>query len=431
MQIVTVQVSSHPLLKPEFAIYYCILKNLERMKTNIILTAVACGSMLLSTQLSNAQETVVVEEETVALVNEVECKTHYSSSWRDNWFIQVGAGVQVPFTDTWLPGDQQHRRVSMAYNAGVGHWFSPYLGFRISAMYGKMRFDMEYKEKAQMLTANADLMWDMTSSICGVNPNRVFSFIPFVGVGGTYTWHFRPHIISEVGDGHGNIKDKFWTLPVSAGFQLRFRLCKYVDFFAEARAQFYGDEFNSFVSGDPIEANISAIGGFSFTIGGRKFEAYNPCDYLGYINNLNNQVNDLRGELAATSAALAAANAQLPCPEATTAAPVEQTPMLTTVRFKINSANISDEEMVNVYNIAQWMKANPDAKVVVDGYADRDTGTSEYNQELSERRSQAVIDTLVKEYGIDGARLTKRAYGSSEQPYGENDWNRIVIFTQP
>ncbi|MCM1348372.1 MAG: OmpA family protein [Firmicutes bacterium] len=402
------------------------------MKTNYLLTAIACGSMLLTANYASAQETVVVEQETITLVNEVQCKTHYSSSWRDNWFIQLGAGVQTPFTEFYLPDGKQKREVSMVYNLGFGHWFSPYLGFRISGMYGKMRYDFDMKNKAQMATANADLMWDMTSSVCGVNPKRVFSFIPFVGIGGTYTWDFKG-IGSNVVDSDGKYRGNQWTLPVSAGFQMRFRLCDYVDFFAEARAQFYGDQFNGYVGGDPIEANITAIGGFNINIGPRKFEAYNPCDYLSYINDLNGKVNDLRGELAATTAALAAAEAQLPCPEVTQAQATAPgaTPMLAVVRFKINSAYISNEEMVNVYNVAQWMKANPDATVSVEGYADRDTGTAEYNQELSERRAKAVIDALVNDYGINADRLKANAYGSSTQPYPENNWNRIVIFTQP
>ncbi len=401
------------------------------MKTKTLLTAFACGGMLFAANNANAQETVVVEQETIGLVTQVECKTHYSSSWRDNWYIQIGAGVQSPFVDKYMPKDKGTRKVSPVYNIGVGHWFSPYLGFRISGMYGKMRWGYEKYNKANMATANADLMWDLTSSICGVNPDRVFSIIPFVGVGGTYTWDFKYPTLGNTQTQEGYTKTKEWTLPVSAGIQFRFRLCEYVDFFAEARAQFYGDNFNGFVGGDPIEANLTAIGGFSFTFGGRHFDSYNPCDYLDYINNLNGQVNDLRGKLAATEAALAAANAQLPCPEVTEVAVQEQAPLLATVRFKINSAKIMDTEAVNVYNVAQWMKANPNATVVIDGYADRDTGTSAYNQELSERRAKAVYDALVNDYGISPSRLSTNAYGSSTQPYPENNWNRIVIFTQP
>ena len=171
-------------------------------------------------------------------------------------------------------------------------------------------------------------------------------------------------------------------------------------------------------------------GGLSFNLGKRNYKAYNPCEYVDYINSLNNQVNDLRGALATTAAALAAAEAQLPCPEVQAPAPAAAPP-LPTVRFKINSAVITDEEAVNVYNVAQWMKANPEAKVYVQGYADKDTGTAAYNMELSQRRGQSVVDALVNQYGIVPSRLTIQANGSDVQPYETNDWNRIVIFTQP
>lgn len=403
------------------------------MKTNFYLTATACVGMFFAANSAQAQEqVVVVEQETIAIEQPVECKTHYSSSWRDNWFIQLGAGAQVPFVDITSENGEKHHKASAVYNVGFGHWFSPYLGFRISGLYGKMRYNFVGHDKAQMASANADLMWDMTTSCCGVNPDRVFSFIPFVGVGGTFTWDFKG-VKSNIYNGDlTHRKNNQWTLPVSVGFQLRFRLCKYVDFFAEARAQFYADNFNNYVQGDPIEANITAIGGLSFNIGGRKFTGYNPCEYLGYVNQLNNQVNDLRAEVASTAAALAAANAQLPCPEVkeTNAVATVQTPMLASVRFKINSAKISDEEMVNVYNVAEWMKANPDVTVTVDGYADEDTGTAAYSQELSARRAQAVKDALVG-YGVSADRLNTKAYGSATQPYNENNWNRIVIFSQP
>lgn len=87
--------------------------------------------------------------------------------------------------------------------------------------------------------------------------------------------------------------------------------------------------------------------------------------------------------------------------------------------------------MVNVYNIAEYMKANPDARIVVRGYADKDTGTSAYNMKLSERRAQAVADILTGDYGISADRLILEAAGSDVQPYSTNDWNRIVIFAVP
>ncbi|MBD5323584.1 MAG: OmpA family protein [Bacteroides sp.] len=401
------------------------------MKKNLLLAIAGVGGMLLSSNYASAQEAVGIVEESVITEVPVECKTNYSTSWKDNWFIQLGAGVQIPYVDHYLNKGDDKRHITPVYNVGFGHWFSPYLGFRVTGYYGRLHLDWGKYNKANMANANVDLMWDMFNSFAGPNPNRVFSIIPFVGVGGTYTWGFDPSL-ATIPDGDGHHKTKQWTLPVSAGLQLRFALCKYVDFFAEGRVNFYGDEFNNVVSGDPIEANVSVYGGFSFNIGGRNYSAYNPCEYLGYINTLNNQVNDLRGQLATTAAALAAAEAQLPCPEVVEQeAIVIQTPILASVRFKIDSARISNEEMVNVYNVAEYMKANPNVTVTVQGYADKDTGTAAYNMELSQRRAQAVVDALVNKYGVDSSRLTINANGSDTQPYSENNWNRIVIFTQP
>ena len=85
-------------------------------------------------------------------------------------------------------------------------------------------------------------------------------------------------------------------------------------------------------------------------------------------------------------------------------------------------------EMVNVYNTAQYLQANPDQTLAIVGYADKDTGTSAYNMALSKRRAQAVYDALVNKYGINPDRLTIVAQGSDSQPYDVNNWNRIVIF---
>ncbi|MGM9827863.1 MAG: OmpA family protein [Muribaculaceae bacterium] len=389
----------------------------------------ASAAALFAAPGAIAQDAVVVEEETVVVTENVPCKTHYYTTKRDNWFIQIGAGINAPMVDNALPkGKDGKIQMTAAYNFGFGKWFSPYLGWRFNAVGGAIHWQNINYDKAKYVNASVELMWDMFNSF-KVNPRRVFSIVPFVGVGGTYVWDY----INPQGNDlqrNGKVRKDQWLLPVSAGIQFRLRLCKYVDFFAEGRFQLYGDNFNNTISGNPIEANLTAIGGFNFNIGGSDFRNYNPCDYLGYINTLNNQVNDLRGELATTAAALAAAEAQLPCPEVTTApAKAAAAPLLSTVRFKINSDVIEDYEQVNVYNIAQWMKANPNANVTIAGYADKDTGTSEYNMALSKRRAEAVRSALVNDYGINPDRLSTEAQGSSVQPYSENNWNRIVIFS--
>lgn len=399
------------------------------MKKSLFLLG-ACGAMLMSAQAVNAQETVVVEEETLTLTQEIPCKTHYYSTSRDNWFIQIGAGVNAPFVENYATSQSgKGRHLSVAYNAAFGKWISPYLGWRISFLGGPLHWNNVTMARAKYANANVDFMWDMFNSCHGVNSRRVFSIVPFVGLGGTFLWDYKGEPGNMI-NRNGKVKSNEWCLPVSAGLQLRFRLCKYVDFFAEGRAQFYGDNFNNEAVGRPVDINVTAVGGFTFNLGGSDFNSYNPCDYLGYINSLNNQVNDLRGALATTAAALAAAEAQLPCPDVAVVEPVvAAAPLMATVRFKINSDKISNEEMVNVYNIAQWMKDNAQQNVTITGYADKDTGTSAYNMGLSKRRAEAVRDMLVNKYGINPDRLSIQAEGSSVQPYDVNNWNRIVIFS--
>lgn len=398
------------------------------MKKALFTTALCCALLVPAFGAQAQDETVVVEE--TAIVTEVPCKTHYYVDSKDNWFIQFGAGFAIPYVEGRNAQGKYESHLTMNYNVGFGKWFSPYMGWRLSFYGGPLHSpNGNTIKKFNYVNGNLDFMWDMFNSLGGVNSHRVFSIIPYVGFGGTYAWDFRPT---------GNIVTRdattknyhSWTLPVSAGLQMRFRLCKYADFFVEARGSFYGDNFNDVSYGRPIDINLTVDGGFTINIGGRDYQSYNPCDYLGYISNLNGQVNDLRAALAGTAAALAAAEAQLPCPEVVEAVAVEAAPapLMATVRFTLNSSKIADVEMVNVYNVAQWMNQYPEQNVAIVGYADKDTGTSAYNMGLSKRRAQAVYDALVNKYGINPDRLSISAEGSDVQPYDVNNWNRIVIF---
>ena len=404
------------------------------MKTKQLILALGMTMMLptaINAQSQSQQPDDVMVEVMDVTVTEVDCKPIYSTAWSENWFLQLGAGINMPFVENSLPGGDAKRKITLAMNVGVGRWFSPYMGFRFSALGGALHWENGNYSKAKYANLNLDFMWDMMNSVAGVNPNRVFSINPFVGLGGTYTWDINS-AAANVHANNGKIKDNTWTLPVSAGIQFRFRTGKYVDIFMEARSQFYADNFNGTVGGKPVDVDFTAVGGLSINLGGVSFTKTDPCAYLNYMQNLNDQVNELRGQLSKTNNELAAAKAQLPCPDPVVQVnevDVIETDMpLATVRFTINSAKISNEQMVNVYNMAQWLEVYPDATVTICGYADDETGSSEYNMKLSERRAKAVYDALVNQYGVDSGRLTIQAFGSETQPYETNNWNRIVIF---
>ncbi len=396
------------------------------MKKNILLALVACSGML-SVANVNAQEAVVVEEE-VAVAELTPCKDYYDLS-SGNWFIQAGAGINLPLVESYLPNGEEKMHMTAAYNLGIGKWMSPYLGVRLSALGGAYHWDNYVYTKAKYANLNVDLMWDMFNTFGSANSNRVVSILPFVGIGGTFCWDFTQ---SGIGDNDGKAKSNSWTLPVSAGLQFRFRLSEKFDFFVEGRAQMYGDNFNNAAYGEPVDVNVTAIGGFTYHFGKRGFNTVNPCDYLAQIDALNNQVNDLRGALANCNNRLAAAEAQLPCPEVKCpeCPEVVSVPLMSNVQFTLNSAKVRKSEMINVYNIAKWMNDNPSVKVIIKGYADKKTGTAAYNKTLSEKRAQSVYNLLVDKYGISADRLSILAEGSESQVFDENNWNRVVIFSE-
>ena len=89
------------------------------------------------------------------------------------------------------------------------------------------------------------------------------------------------------------------------------------------------------------------------------------------------------------------------------------------VYFETNSAEIDadSKELLRTLGVAV-LKANPDLRVRVDGHTDS-RGSDAYNQQLSERRAEAVRKFFIDE-GIDAeparvARLRRVAAGRPER----------------
>ena len=102
-------------------------------------------------------------------------------------------------------------------------------------------------------------------------------------------------------------------------------------------------------------------------------------------------------------------------------------PLRREIFFTIRATQIVKEEMAKVEEIANYLKANPNAKVVITGHADKGTGNSTINKNLSEKRAKIVADTLVKKFGIAESRISYEAKGDAEQPFAENEKNRVSI----
>ena len=85
------------------------------------------------------------------------------------------------------------------------------------------------------------------------------------------------------------------------------------------------------------------------------------------------------------------------------------------INFEYNSANISAKSMPSVQALGSAL-TNSDLKgstFVVAGHTDA-AGGEGYNQDLSERRADAIKRYLVDKYGINGTDLVTVGYGKSK-----------------
>lgn len=98
------------------------------------------------------------------------------------------------------------------------------------------------------------------------------------------------------------------------------------------------------------------------------------------------------------------------------------------VSFQINKYKVDEVQMANLSCIAEAMKNDTTLNIVLKGYADKKTGSTSYNKMLSTKRAESVKKVLVNTFGIDANRIETEGIGDAEQPYTENNWNRVVLF---
>jgi len=98
---------------------------------------------------------------------------------------------------------------------------------------------------------------------------------------------------------------------------------------------------------------------------------------------------------------------------------------LRTVFFDFNSATLSTTARQALQNNADFMKANMNVRVQVEGHAD-ERGGVQYNLALGERRARAVRDYLIS-MGVEGRRIATVSFGK-ERPlafgHDESAWSQ-------
>ena len=87
------------------------------------------------------------------------------------------------------------------------------------------------------------------------------------------------------------------------------------------------------------------------------------------------------------------------------------------VLFDVDSATLKAGAYDEMTRVSRVLQQYPQTNVRIAGHTDS-TGSETYNQQLSERRAQAVMNALIS-YGVSAGRMTTIGYGES-QPIADN-----------
>ena len=378
-----------------------------------------------------------------------EAKTEYVHN--PYWYIQLQGGAQytlgeIAFKDLISPNVQ----------VTVGRQFTPVFGARLAVNAWQSRAGIDFTDETFVgITGNAttgytpttatapagttkwkwmyvapgiDLTFNLSNLFCGYNPNRIFNFSVFAGAGANIAWgmdkdsnwenaqllaaHFPVSYV--VGSNPENISYAWDGTKVRmfgrAGVAADFKVSDAVSLGLEVNANTLSDRYNGKKAGN-WDWYFNALAGVKINLGQtyttRTIEAPKPVERV--VEKVIERV------------------VEKPAPVVTQAVVEKKEPFRRDVFFQINKTAIAKSEAGKVQEVAEYLNANPNAKVEVTGYADIGTGNPTINKRLSKLRAESVFNALTKQYKIDASRIKVDYKGDTIQPFAKEADNRVAI----
>jgi outer membrane protein OmpA-like peptidoglycan-associated protein len=100
--------------------------------------------------------------------------------------------------------------------------------------------------------------------------------------------------------------------------------------------------------------------------------------------------------------------------------------------YTLNQREVASTTQIdNLKRIADYVQRHPEARIIISGFADKNTGSLEANNEISKDRAVNVANKLIREYGVPYKNIWVKWYGSGVQPYLAPAKNRLVIVRSP
>lgn len=369
------------------------------MKKGLLLIVLATGLCGI-TKAQGQVEEIILEQRLPGY------KTTFEANpfWH-NWFISANFGANSLFAEHSSQANFKNT-ITFMPTLAVGKWFTPWWGVRLQGGGGALHGFTEGAESMihmHYMHLHADFMLGLFNFFGKYNPDRKFDIVPFAGIGGM-------------------TREKDQSFTINAGIQARYAISPRFDVNVEFQGMLLDDDLVN-IGGFPNDGIGGLTAGVTYRFKNRSFRTAPSQAVMDEMIAANlvlaNQVAQLQNrppeikvvEKEVIKKEMAAMNPGISA----------------TIPFKFNSAAIQDISEPTLYNIATYLKANPNARIRIVGYADK-FGPINVNMKISDERANAVANALKKEYSIDANRMVIE-YVGKEKPYYKtnNKWNRCAM----
>ncbi|MDO4319853.1 MAG: OmpA family protein [Bacteroidales bacterium] len=345
----------------------------------------------------------------------------------DNWSVGVDAGVAVPVKGAAFFGDMRGTvgvNVDKAFTPVFGLGAEAWWGVNTSSWRGMTHSPTAFDNSYVGLNGTLDMVALVRGRAC--DPSRWG-----LGITAGAGWgHYYRHGVAD----HNYFATK-------VGLLFTVRLCESLSLALKPAILWNVSDSHSRLSSATLDARRAIFqlqAGLSWRFG-NGFECVMPYDQT-QIDGLNGQINDLRGRLDSSNAALAEARAvntalqseldacRSAKPEVIREVAVDnRLNTVVDVFFLIGSSTITRDQLPNVERIAAYLNNHPGSRVVIKGYASRD-GDTDANLRLAQRRADAVRTSLISRYKISPDRISAQGAGIGDM-FEEESWNRVSVCT--
>ena len=351
--------------------------------------------------------------------------------FQPHWYITLQGGGQYTlgegkFSDLLSPTAQ----------IGVGYNFTKVVGLRLAVnawqSKGVIKLDdtdmspaqnYEGKWKWNYVAPSLEFTFNLSNIVCNYNPNRLLNVYALIGGGANIGFKndeaqdvenqiiaYQNSNSNLVYDGKQNMRylwDGTKVRPFGkAGLLFDFRVSDKVSINIEGNANTLSDKYNSKKAGN-WDWYFNALAGVKINLGKTYTTKFipDPEPEIRYVEKVVEKVVEVPAKVEVK--------------------PIEK--MRRDIFFTINSFKVRETEAEKIKDIADYLNANPRAKVEVTGYADAGTGNNRINDRLAKQRADVVVKTLMNDYNISANRIFFDSKGSRVQPFAENDLNRVTI----